>query len=631
MFPYLRALSVIALGGIAAFFGTTVTAATAAASPSLFGGSLSVAGAANVQDRADIRARTVRPDFALIPRLAAETNDYAGLPHFNLDLFPGVEFDAEVLHAEAIAGGGTTLFVRLTGVELGNAVLVQQGDVIMGSVTLPGGAYSIRGQADGTLRIAEVAQHLLPPEHEPVTVAGAPPTAADVAVAADVPADTGRLIDVMVVYTQSAVIAAGGASAIAAEANLAVAVTNQAYMNSGIAQRVRLVYQAQVAYTETNFNNSLTALSNGSIPNVATWRDTYGADEVVMLVEDNSACGIGYLPSTISSANSGLGFAVVWRACATGNYSFAHELGHNMGAHHDPFVLGSGPCPDLKERGAFCYSRGITHIGATAVQSWRSIMAYNDECAANFPLAGGCTRIQYFSNPMVKYSDGNVMGDGPARNNALTLNKSANAVSNYRAMTQPIVASFTDVPLADPFFGYVEFMKQGGYTGGCTATTYCPNDAITRGQAAVFLERTKRGALFSRTPTGTAFVDVTVSTPFAGFIEQLAADNITSGCDATHFCPADPVVRAAMVKFILKAKCGAAYVPATPGASPFADVPLGDPFLPWINKAYTLGITSGCATGPLRFCPANYVTRAAMAKFINTAFPFGEPSEACTP
>jgi hypothetical protein len=297
-------------------------------------------------------------------------------------------------------------------------------------------------------------------------------------------------------------------------------------------------------------------------------------------------------------------------------------MGHNMGAHHDPYVA-PGP-------GAFPYSHGIVHLGATAGQSWRTIMAYNDQCVATFG-GGGCTRIQYFSDPMVKYSDGNAMGDGPARNNALTLNKSANAVSNYRAAVTPITASFTDVPLLDPFFGYIEFMKRGGYTGGCTATTYCPTASITRGQAAVFIERTKRGALFSKTPTGTLFVDVTVSTPFAGIIEQLALDNITSGCDATHFCPTSPVSRAAMVQFLLKAKCGSAYVPATPGSSPFADVLVGDASLPWINKAYTLGITGGCLSSPLRFCPTANVSRAAMAKFINTAFPYGEPSDVCTP
>ena len=94
----------------------------------------------------------------------------------------------------------------------------------------------------------------------------------------------------------------------------------------------------------------------------------------------------------------------------------------------------------------------------------------------------------------------NPMGDGPLRNNALTLNKSANAVSNYRAKVAPITASFADVPLGDPSFGYVEFMYQGGYANGCLSgpLRYCPGDPITRGQMAVFLERTKRGALFTR-------------------------------------------------------------------------------------------------------------------------------------
>ena len=71
--------------------------------------------------------------------------------------------------------------------------------------------------------------------------------------------------------------------------------------------------------------------------------------------------------------------------------------------------------------------------------------------------------------------------------------------------------------------------------------------------------------------------------------------------------------------------------PAVPGSSPFADVPVGDPFLPWINKAYTLGITAGCLSGPLRYCPNDPVTRGSMAKFIYATFPFGDPTDVCTP
>jgi hypothetical protein len=130
------------------------------------------------------------------------------------------------------------------------------------------------------------------------------------------------------------------------------------------------------------------------------------------------------------------------------------------------------------------------------------------------------------------------------------------------------------------------------------------------------------------------FSDVSAATPFAGMIEQLKVDGITDGCAAGSppaFCPLAPVNRAAMTKFLLKAKCGASYTPAMPPSSPFADVPSGDPFLPWINKAFTLGITAGCVASPLQFCPGSSVTREQMAIFIYRTFPYGTPSDACTP
>jgi hypothetical protein len=259
----------------------------------------------------------------------------------------------------------------------------------------------------------------------------------------DVPTDTGRLIDVIVFWTPAAQTAAGGLANIQNNIDLAISLTNNAYRNSGVAQRVRLVNKQAVTYTENTsgggaFDNALTAITNGTIAGTATARNTYGADEVVLVINDPSFCGVAWLPSSISSGNAGLGFAVVGGgSCLTTNFSFGHELGHNMGAHHDPYVA-PGP-------GAFAYSHGKSHIGASAGTSWRTIMAYNNQCQAT---VGSCTRLQYFSNPMVDYTDGNAMGDGPARNNTLTLNKSANAISNYRALTQPIVASFSDVPLS---------------------------------------------------------------------------------------------------------------------------------------------------------------------------------------
>ncbi len=36
----------------------------------------------------------------------------------------------------------------------------------------------------------------------------------------------------------------------------------------------------------------------------------------------------------------------------------------------------------------------------------------------------------------------------------------------------------------------------------------------------------------------------------------------------------------------------------------------------WIGRLYSAGITSGCATNPLRYCPEDPVTRAQMAVFL---------------
>ena len=627
--------------GVAATLSLAPGAAVAAG-PSLFGASVKTK-ATVVAAREEVSVRMAAPDLKLLPALAKKTTDLADGPRFTLDLFPDVQLDAQVTRVESTHSGGIAVTASIEGSPYGSAVIVQNGNVMSGSISMPGGTYSILPAEAGTVRIAKVNPELVPPERDPVQSKGAKPTAGDeAAVVGDAPADMGKLVDVIVFWTNSAQTAAGGAANIQANIDQAIALTNTSYRNSGIAQRVRLVSKQAVTYSEATgdpFGDALNAITGGAVATaggstVGAQRNAFGADEVVLVINDPSYCGLAWLPGSISTGNATQGFAVVGGgSCLTSNLSFGHELGHNMGAHHDTYVLGSGPCADGKEKGAFCYSRGFSHIGGSSATSWRTVLAYNNNCSA---AVGGCTRLQYFSNPMVNYTDGFAMGDGPFRNNGLTLNKSVAAVSNYRATVVPITASFSDVPLGDPSFGFVEFMYQGGYSGGCATgpLRYCPGDPITRGQMAVFLERTKRGANFSPTATGTVFSDVSIATPFAGFIEKLSADGITSGCTAGSppaFCPTANVNRAAMAKFLLKAKCGASYTPNTPPSSPFTDVPVGDPFLPWINKLYALGITTGCVASPLQYCPNNAVTRAQMATFIYRTFPYGDPSDVCTP
>jgi hypothetical protein len=55
----------------------------------------------------------------------------------------------------------------------------------------------------------------------------------------------------------------------------------------------------------------------------------------------------------------------------------------------------------------------------------------------------------------------------------------------------------------------------------------------------------------------------------------------------------------------------------------FADVPVGDPFAPWIEEFLRRGLTSGCQEAPPAFCPAAAATRAQTAVFLVRAFGFG--------
>ena len=58
---------------------------------------------------------------------------------------------------------------------------------------------------------------------------------------------------------------------------------------------------------------------------------------------------------------------------------------------------------------------------------------------------------------------------------------------NRQVSPAPGAATFSDVPTTHPQFRFVEALVDSGITGGCGGGQYCPNQALTRGQMAVFL------------------------------------------------------------------------------------------------------------------------------------------------
>jgi hypothetical protein len=92
-----------------------------------------------------------------------------------------------------------------------------------------------------------------------------------------------------------------------------------------------------------------------------------------------------------------------------------------------------------------------------------------------------------------------------------------------------------------------------GITGGCGYGDYCPSLPVTRAQMAVFLLRAKYGSGYLPPAPIGVFNDVPLGSFADAYIEQLAAEGITGGCGDGNYCPNDPVSRAQMAVFLVRA------------------------------------------------------------------------------
>lgn len=113
---------------------------------------------------------------------------------------------------------------------------------------------------------------------------------------------------------------------------------------------------------------------------------------------------------------------------------------------------------------------------------------------------------------------------------------------------------FLDVAANDFGAAFIEQLFLDSITGGCGSNNYCPNDDVTRAQMAVFLLRAINGSGYSPpSASGTQFADVDSGHWAVAWVEQLAAEGITGGCGGGNYCPDDPVTRAQMAVFLVRA------------------------------------------------------------------------------
>ena len=107
---------------------------------------------------------------------------------------------------------------------------------------------------------------------------------------------------------------------------------------------------------------------------------------------------------------------------------------------------------------------------------------------------------------------------------------------------------FDDVDAAGFHVPFIERMAELGVTTGCgDGSGFCPDRTVTRAQMAVFLAR----AYSLEPGPDPGFGDVASGAWYADDVARLAHSGITSGCgDGTNYCPSQATTRAQMAVFL---------------------------------------------------------------------------------
>ena len=304
----------------------------------------------------------------------------------------------QVLRA-AVIGGGT-------------ATLVIAGDGITAQITAGDHTVTIQPAADGAARITEYAQSsgVTPNDAErpPLAPGDELPHATPGSRFEKPGAGATTQLRILVVYTPQAL---NYVSSIRSTITLLVDDLNATLANSQVPVQFTLAAIDQVNYAEAAGGTSTQVLNDiqsgvGDFARIMTLRAAVNADLVSVISSFNESAGAGSFVCARGSLNDFLdtvnsvrpyarfGFSTVTahtNCAGSMSSSFSHEVGHNLGADHDRYVL-TNPAP-----GPTLY--GVGYVDVTG--KFRDTMAYADKCTA----AGvSCPRVPYYSNPNLTYT-----------------------------------------------------------------------------------------------------------------------------------------------------------------------------------------------------------------------------------
>lgn len=240
-------------------------------------------------------------------------------------------------------------------------VFAVDGDEVYGTIRADEGVFRVQPLADGMHAVVKVREEAFMPDH--------PPSGAELEMeggefdSPPVVERPGEPIDVLVLFTP---MAAQRWSNTKLFSELAISATNESLSRSGVGGvKFRLVGTETLDLDESGgFDLALTRLVNGSDEasrEAHQIREEKKADLVMMIVSRQmGGCG----KAADIFANPSTAFAIMAGDCAIDNLTFPHEIGHLLGACHDPaqghgcvpFPYGHGyQRPDIRQRSIMAY------------------------------------------------------------------------------------------------------------------------------------------------------------------------------------------------------------------------------------------------------------------------------------
>ena len=123
--------------------------------------------------------------------------------------------------------------------------------------------------------------------------------------------------------------------------------------------------------------------------------------------------------------------------------------------------------------------------------------------------------------------------------------------SSYNPPAVGSDTGFTDVPNDYWAAAWIKQLAAESITSGCGSGIYCPDDSVTRAQMAVFLLKASHNSSYTPPDVSATFSD-TSGHWAEDWIEQLAVEGITSGCATGLYCPENAVTRDQMAVFLVR-------------------------------------------------------------------------------